>query len=147
MLLAIDIGNSNVVWGLFQGETLSGPWRMATEPSKGVDSYARLFEAGFKDNRLAGDQVTDVILCSVVPALTQTFEQLAKTTFHCQPLTVSSDMDSGLTIRYLDPRELGTDRLANAAAAYERYKTDLIVVDCGTATTFSVVTQSGDYLG
>lgn len=147
MLLAIDIGNSNVVWGLFEEERLTGPWRMATEPSKTADGYAELFAQRFKDAGIPHEHVTDVVLCSVVPALTPVFEQIANTTFRRQPLIVSSDLDAGLTIRYVNPRELGTDRLANAAAAYERYKTALIIVDCGTATTFSVVTRTGDYLG
>jgi type III pantothenate kinase len=147
MLLAIDIGNSNVVWGLFEGETLTGPWRMATELSKTSDDYGGPFTQRCKDLGMAPEQVTAVILSSVVPALTPVFEQMARQIFHRQPLIVSSDMDAGLTIRYVDPRELGTDRLANAAAAFARYKTALIIVDCGTATTFSVISRTGDYLG
>ncbi|TAJ22712.1 MAG: type III pantothenate kinase, partial [Nitrospirae bacterium] len=147
MLLTIDIGNSNVVWGLFQQQVLTGPWRLPTDPDHTAAEYGGCLLGQLRVIGITADQVTDVILCSVVPSLTPVFEQLAVACFHRPPLVVSSQMDTGLTLRYTNPRELGTDRLANAAAAYDRYKTSLIVVDLGTATTFCVITQSGDYLG
>lgn len=147
MLLAIDIGNSTVVWGLFQHQTLTGPWRLATDRSKPADEYGRALVVQLREAGLAPERITGAIFCSVVPSLTPVFEQMIGTFFHCKPLVVSSEMDTGLTLLYANPRELGADRLVNAAAAYDRYQTALVVVDLGTATTFCVITRSGEYLG
>ncbi len=147
MLLAIDIGNSNVVWGIFDQQTLKGHWRAATDLSKTADEYGTLFVSLLQGTGIAPDQVTGVILSSVVPALTSTFDAMTETYFHRFPIVVSSDLDTGLQIRYEHPREIGSDRLVNAAAAYARYRCGLIVVDFGTATTFCAVTHHGEYLG
>jgi type III pantothenate kinase len=147
MLLVIDIGNSNVVWGLFRQQSLTGPWRLVTDQSRTAKEYGSDLIDQLRSAGLAPAQIADVILCSVVPPLTPVFEQMADTLFHRKPLVASSDLDTGLTLLSTNPRELGADRLVTAAAAYDRYKTALIVVDLGTATTFSVVTQSGEYLG
>jgi len=147
MLLAIDIGNSNVVWGLFRQQSLTGPWRLVTDQSRTAKDYGSDLTGQFRNTGLTPAQITDVILCSVVPSLTPVFEEMAEAFFHRKPLVASADMDTGLTLLSANPRELGTDRLVTAAAAYDRFKTSLIVVDLGTATTFSVVTQSGEYLG
>jgi type III pantothenate kinase len=93
------------------------------------------------------DQVTDLILSSVVPGLIPVFTQLAETRFHCTPLLVSPDLETGLKLSYTNPRELGVDRLVNATAAYARYRATVIVIDFGTATTFDAITQAGEFLG
>jgi len=147
MLLAIDIGNSNIVWGLFQGQKLTGPWRLATDPEKTSAEYGTFFTDRLHEAHIPLEQVTDVILCSVVPTLTPVLAHMAESCFHTKPLVVSSGMETGLTLRYTNPQELGTDRLVNASAAYDRYKTALIVVDMGTATTFCAITGTGEYLG
>lgn len=147
MLLAIDIGNSNIVWGVFDRQVLKGHWRAATELSKTSDEYGTLFVSLLRGAGIAPDQVTGIILSSVVPALTPTFDSMAESFFHRFPLVVSSEFDTGLKIRYEHPPEIGSDRLVNAAAAYARYRCSLIVVDFGTATTFCAVTQHGEYLG
>ncbi|TAJ07041.1 MAG: type III pantothenate kinase [Nitrospirae bacterium] len=147
MLLTIDIGNSNVVWGLFRQQTLIGHWRSDTDPARTAGDYGNLLAHHLRNVGRSAEAINDAILCSVVPALLPAFEQMAKDLSHRKPLVVSSDMDTGLTLHYADPRELGADRLVNAAAAYDRYKTSLIVVDLGTATTFSVITGRGDFLG
>jgi len=147
MLLAIDIGNSTVAWGVFQGPALKGHWRVATDPSKTSDDYGLVVVNLLRDAGIQPDVVSGVILSSVVPALTSAFERMAEAYFHRLPLIVSSDLDTGLSLRTTNPRELGSDRLASAAAAYARYQTALIIVDLGTATTFGAVTQAGDYLG
>ncbi len=147
MLLTIDIGNSNVVWGLFRQQSLIGHGRTDTNPTKTAGDYGNLLVHQFRSAGHAADTITDAILCSVVPVLIPTFEQMAQALSHRKPLVVSSDMDTGLTLHYADPRALGADRLVNVAAAYDRYKTSLIVVDLGTATTFSVVTGQGGFLG
>ncbi|HET8579757.1 MAG TPA: type III pantothenate kinase [Nitrospiraceae bacterium] len=147
MLLAIDIGNSNVVWGIFKNQTLKQHWRLNTDPSRTPDEYGAMFQSLLRASEIGLDQVTGVILSSVVPALTPTLEQMSETLFHNKPLVVSPDLDTGLKLSYTNPRELGSDRLVNAAAAYARYKSALIVIDLGTATTFCAVTQAGEYLG
>lgn len=147
MLLAIDVGNSNVVWGIFEQRTLKGHWRAATELSKTTDEYGMLFVTLLQRAGIGPDQVTGVILSSVVPALTPVFDAMVEAYFHRFPIVVSSDLDTGLQIRYERPHEIGSDRLVNAAAAYARYRCCLIVVDFGTATTFCTVTHHGEYLG
>ncbi|MEK6619277.1 MAG: type III pantothenate kinase [Nitrospirota bacterium] len=147
MLLAIDIGNSTIVWGVFENQTLKGHWRLASVSSKTSDEYGVLFQSLLRAASFEPDLVTGVILSSVVPSLTPTFEQMAEAYFHRRVLVVSPDLDTGLRLCYTNPRELGSDRLVNAAAAYNRYKAALIIIDLGTATTFCAITQSGEYLG
>lgn len=147
MLLAIDIGNSNIVWGIFEGQTLKGHWRLATDHSKTSDEYGILFQNFLHAAGIEADQVTGVSMSSVVPSLTGTFEQTSETYFHRRPLTVSADLDTGLILGYHNPLEIGSDRLVNAAAAYARYRSALIIVDFGTATTFSAISRLGEYLG
>ncbi len=147
MLLAIDIGNTNVVWGIYDGRTLKGHWRLATEASKTADEYGILFvnilqQAGIETNR-----ISDAIVSSVVPSLTAVFDEMVETYFKHTPLIVSSDLEMGIRIAYPNPGEIGSDRLVNAAAAYAHYQTCLIIVDFGTATTFCAISQRGDYLG
>lgn len=147
MLLGMDIGNTNIVWGIFEGQTLKGHWRLATDPSKTSDEYGILLQTLLHSAGIEADHVTDIILSSVVPSLTGTLEQTFETYFHRLPLTVSADLDTGLTLGYHHPPEIGSDRLVNAAAAYARYRSALIIVDFGTATTFCAVSQAGVYLG
>ncbi len=147
MLLALDIGNTNIVLGLFKGEELAAHWRLATDADKTSDDYAVLFRGLLEAVGLEVGQVTGVIISSVVPSLTPVFEQLSETQFRRTPLLVSAELPTGLTLRYGNPHEIGSDRLVNAAAAYARYHQTLIIVDFGTATTFCTVTASGEYLG
>lgn len=147
MLLAIDIGNTNVVWGIFEGRTLKGHWRLATETSRTADEYGILFVNILRQAGVHTDRITDAILSSVVPSLTAVFDEMVETYFKHTPLIVSSDLDMGIRIAYPNPREIGSDRLVNAAAAYARYKTCLVIVDFGTATTFCAVSAAGEYLG
>ncbi len=147
MLLALDIGNSHVVAGMFEGQTLRAHWRVATDQSKTADEYGALLLSLLRMADLAPSRITGVILSSVVPPMTPLFQAMAEVYFRRSPLVVTADLDTGLTVAYPNPREIGSDRLVNAAAAYDRYKTSLIVVDFGTATTFCAVTQAGEYLG
>ncbi|HEX2055079.1 MAG TPA: type III pantothenate kinase [Nitrospiraceae bacterium] len=147
MLLAIDIGNSNIVWGIFEGRSLLGHWRLATDQRRTDDEYGMLFLALLKGAGYEASHITGAILSSVVPMLTPTFETMVQTYFRRIPLIVTSEIDSGLTLRYANPREIGSDRIVNAAAAHDRYHADLIIVDFGTATTFCVVTKLGEYQG
>lgn len=147
MLLAIDIGNTNIVWGVFDGDRLVADWRIGTDHSKTTDEYAILLLDLLRVEGISPDRVDGVILSSVVPPLTPLFEELAETYFHRLPLNVSAEMETGLIIKYTNPREVGSDRIVNAAAAYRRYGGPLIIVDFGTATTFCAVTADGEYLG
>ena len=147
MLLVVDIGNTNIVWGVYNDRTLASHWRLATDVKKTSDEYGILFAnllaaAGIPSQRLSG-----AIISSVVPALTGTFESMIDQYFHQPAMVVTSDTDTGLTLRYPNPKEIGSDRLVNAAAAYHKYRRDLIVVDFGTATTFCAITAEGHYLG
>lgn len=146
-LLAIDIGNSNVVWGVFDNERLIADWRLGTDPAKTVDEYGILLLDLLGIKGINPESLDAVILSSVVPPLTALFEELAEKYLHHLPLTVSSELKTGLTLRYDNPEEIGTDRIVNAAAAYRRYGGPIIIVDFGTATTFCVVTEKGEYLG
>lgn len=147
MLLAIDIGNTNVLWGIYEKEVLRGHWRIATDSSKTADEYGHLCLGLLETAGIRSELITGAILASVVPSLTATFEQMVETYFHQLPLIVSADLDSGLTLNYPNPGEIGSDRIVNAAAAYARYQGTLIIVDFGTATTFCTVSHSGEYLG
>jgi type III pantothenate kinase len=147
MLLAIDIGNTNVVWGLFEDRTLIAHWRIATDSKKTADEYGVLFSSLLAQTGRTPAQVSGAILSSVVPSLTGTFESMIGAVFQQRPLIVSPDMETGLTLKYANPKEIGSDRIVNAVAAHEKYRRDLIVIDFGTATTFCVVTRAGEYLG
>ena len=147
MLIAVDIGNSNIVWGIYEHQTLKGHWRLATDASKTSDEYGLLFRGLLETDGLQTSHITGAIISSVVPSLTSTFEEMIESYFHRLPLVVSTDLDLGVKILYPNPREIGSDRLVNAAAAYAHYRTGLIIVDFGTATTFCAITQAGEYLG
>src|SRR3989454_7233280 len=121
MLLAIDIGNSNIVWGVLDGAKLLADWRVGTDHSKTTDEYAILLLDLLRVEGISPDRVDGVILSSVVPQLTPLFEELSETYLHCLPLDVSHELESGLTIKYTNPREVGTDRIVNAAASYRQY--------------------------
>jgi type III pantothenate kinase len=147
MLLAIDIGNTNIVWGLFDGDKPLADWRIGTDHAKTTDEYAILLLDLLRVKGISPERVKGVILSSVVPPLTPLFEELSETYFHCFPLIVSAELETGLTIKYTNPQEVGSDRIVNAAAAYRRYGGPIIIVDFGTATTFCAVTADGEYLG
>lgn len=147
MLVVIDIGNTNIVWGVYEGQELTAHWRLATDAKKTADEYGILFTSLLTAVGLSTSRLSGAIFASVVPSLTPTFEQMLEQYFSQRPLIVTSDMDIGLTLRYANPKEIGSDRLVNAAAAYHKYHRDLIIVDFGTATTFCTVTKEGQYLG
>ena len=147
MLAAIDIGNTNVMWGIFEGPRLVAHWRVATNPKATADEYGVLCTSLLAHHGRTPKHVTGAIISSVVPSLTETFVSMVETYFACTPLIVSSDMETGLTLRYNNPREIGSDRIVNAAAAHHKYHRNLIIVDFGTATTFCAVTKAGEYLG
>ncbi len=147
MLLVVDIGNTNVVLGVYDGPALKSHWRLATDAKTTSDEYGILFTNLLTSAGILPRQISDAIMSCVVPALTGTFETLIEQYFHQRAAVVTSETDTGLTLRYANPKEIGSDRLVNAAAAYEKYRRDLIIVDFGTATTFCAVTKNAEYLG
>ena len=147
LLLAIDIGNTNVVSGLYEDSQLIAHWRLATELRRTADEYAMALDAMF---RWSGQQlaaVRDVIISSVVPPVTPTFVDLASRYLGVEALVVGPTTDIGMPVEYDNPQEVGADRLVNAVAAFDRYGGPLIVVDLGTATTFDAISAAGSYLG
>ena len=151
MLLTIDIGNTQIVFGVFEQQTLQNSWRVATDHTKTADEYGIVFTSLIRESGTSTQDILQniqgTIISSVVPPLTPTIESMVETFFRHSPLIVSSDFPFGLTLEYANPQEIGTDRLVNAAAAFARYRTDLIIVDFGTATTLCTVTKDGRYLG
>ena len=147
MLLAIDIGNTNIVLGLFQGKKLLANWRMTTHLHKTVDEYAMLILDLFRSHGTEIQEVDTIICSNVVPPLTPIFIDIGKKYFRIQPLFVSDEMETGLKICYNNPEEVGADRIVNAAAGFEIYGGPLIIVDFGTATTFCTISAKGEYLG
>ena len=147
MLLAIDIGNTNITLGVFDGDALSATWRLSTERSKTSDEYSATLMQMLQLRDMAARQIDAVALCSVVPPLTPTFVDLCKTHFGVEPLVVGAGTKTGVRILYDNPRDVGADRIVDAAAALRLYGGPVIVVDIGTATVFDAVTANGDYLG
>ncbi len=147
MLLAIDIGNTNINIGVFQERELQATWRIATGIHRLTDEYAVLLINLLNQQSLEKADITRVALCSVVPPLTAVFEELSQKYFNIPPLVVGSGVKTGVRIRTDNPREVGTDRIVNAAAAHHLYGGPVIITDFGTATTFDTVSKEGDYLG
>jgi type III pantothenate kinase len=147
VLLAIDVGNTNTVLGVFEGATLRHHWRIETSHARTGDEYGILVRQLFSTVGLDHAAVKAVAVSSVVPPLGLTLQQMCARYFGLQPLFVGPGVKTGMPILYENPREVGADRVVNAVAAYERWKGPLIVVDFGTATTFDAVTPKGEYLG
>ncbi len=147
MLLVIDIGNTNTVVGVYEGERLVADWRLTTERSRTVDEYGIQFRNLFTLAALDSSAIDAIAISSVVPPLNYTLEKMSHVYFNQTPLFVDHTTDTGLTIRYLPPGDVGADRIVNSVAAIARYGAPCIVVDFGTATTFDAVTAEGEYLG
>jgi len=147
MLLAIDVGNTDTTLGVFDGEELRATWHVATEIHRRADEYAGLLSSLLHYQHLDTPDIKAVALCSVVPPLIATFEELFKRYFHISPLVVGTGVKTGVRIRMDNPKEVGTDRIVNTAAGHYLYGGPLIITDLGTATTFDIVSKEGDYLG
>lgn len=146
MLLAIDVGNSHTVSGLFQGEKLLRHWRLKTDRRKTADELATTFHTLFLMNGISFQDISAVIIASVVPTQQRSWEEFIKNV-GWQYLKVTAGSDNGMKILTDNPREVGADRIVNAIAAYESYPSALIVVDFGTAITFDCVSAKREYLG
>jgi type III pantothenate kinase len=147
MLLAIDVGNTNTVLGVFDGERLLDQWRIATWEERTSDEYCIALRSLFEMNGLEIARVDAAIIASVVPGAVQPLRWALEQRLHVKPLLVGPGLKSGMPILYENPKEVGADRIVNAVAAYATHKGGLIVVDFGTATTFDCVSPAGEYLG
>ncbi len=147
MLLTIDVGNTNIVVGLFEGRELKQFWRMETSQTKSADEYGATLRHLFRIDGYGYDDVEGVILSSVVPNLNYTLQHLCEKYFGKTPMFVGPELDTGFTICYDDPKALGADRIVNAAAAQEYYPGAVILIDYGTATTYCAVNSRKEYLG
>ena len=147
MLLAIDIGNTDTTLGVFEDVKLRATWHMATNIHRMADEYAALLLNLLRHQNLDTPDITAVAMCSVVPPLITTYEDLFQRYFHLSPLVVGAGVKTGVSIRIDNPREVGADRIVNAAAAHHLYGGPIIVTDLGTATTFDIVSREGCYQG
>ncbi len=147
MLLCVDIGNTNITFGLYEGATLGPRWRIRTIHDKMPDEYGILMLQLFRHRGYGPEDVTGVSIASVVPPLTPVFEALCRDYLGQEPLIVDAGVRTGVRIRYDNPREVGADRVVDAAAVRALYGVPACVVDFGTATTFDAVSADGDYLG
>jgi type III pantothenate kinase len=151
MLLAIDVGNSNIVLGVFDGAALVQSWRLQTLRERTSDELGLLVDGLFAHSRIERVQVRGVIVGSVVPPVTGTMHAMAQRYFGVHALNVEPGVNTGMPILYENPAEVGADRIVNAVAAYEQHgrgvKRPIIVVDFGTATTLDAISAKGEYLG
>lgn len=147
MLLVIDVGNTNIVFGLYQGKKLEFDWRISTDKERTSDEYGLLFDQIFRYNNIDVSGIEDVIISSVVPTLMHTLPAASVRYFKKEPIVIGPGVKTGMNIRYDNPKEVGSDRIVNAVAAFEKYGGPLIIVDFGTANTFCYVNKDGDYMG
>ena len=148
MLLAIDVGNTQTVLGVFEGDDLMWHWRIATQRERTADELALLFggfleHAGLSFTR----QITGVALASVVPDQTLALREMVRNYFHFQPVVVEPGIKTGISIQTDNPKEVGADRIVNALAAFAKYGGPCVVIDFGTAITYDAVSERGEYLG
>ena len=147
LLLAIDVGNTNTVFALYEGDRQKSQWRAVTTVERTADEYAVWLTQLMALAGIAPDRIADAIISSVVPESDFTLHSLCRRHYDCEPLMVSTELDLGIAVEVEQPAEVGADRLVNAVAAHSRHPGPLIVIDFGTATTFDVVAADGAYRG
>jgi type III pantothenate kinase len=147
MLIAIDIGNTNVVIGIYRDRELVAHWRLSSQVARTRDECWILLSSLLKSNSIDMKQVQGGIVSSVVPNLTSTFIQMLEDYFHLNPIVVSSELKLDLKILYEDPRAVGADRICNAVAGFHFFGGPLVILDFGTATTFDIISANNEYLG
>jgi len=147
MLLAIDVGNTNTVLGVFDGDKLVAHWRLTTERSRTIDEYGIQFRNLFALANLDSSAIDAVAISSVVPPLKYTLDKVSETYLHHKPLFIDHTSDTGMVIRYSPPSDVGADRIVNSVGAIARFGAPCIIVDFGTATTFDAVTADREYIG
>jgi type III pantothenate kinase len=146
MFLALDIGNTNIVAGIFDGEELRAQWRLSTQRDRTADEFAVFLKIAFEAKGFGFADLDGVAISSVVPSLTPQAARFARDYLKCEPLVIGPDTDTGLVNDYDRPREVGADRLVNGLAAWKKYGA-VVIADLGTATTVDAVSHDGHYLG
>ena len=147
MILTLDIGNTNIKTALFEGMEMLHYWRVSTNRAMSSDEYGILLLNLFAHAGISPKQVEGIMISSVVPQINFTIEHMCRTYFGMEPHIIGPGIKTGINIRYENPRELGSDRIANAVAAYELYGGPCITIDFGTATSFGVINERGEFLG
>ncbi len=147
MLLVFDVGNTNIVLGTYNQDILVKSWRLSTNRNQTADEYGTMICNLFQHSELDYREVEAIVISSVVPPLMPTLEEMSHLYFKVKPIIVGPGVKTGMPILYDNPREIGADRVVNAIAGYEQYGGPLIIVDFGTATTFCVISDKGEYLG
>ena len=147
MLLVIDIGNSNIVMGTYVDKELMHHWRVSTDRQKTGDEYGMLINDLFRYQGIEISNVSDIIISSVVPPLVVPFAKMCERYFKIKPLIVGPGMKTGIILHYENPRAIGADRIVNVVGAFDQYGGPAIVIDIGTATTFDVINETGDFMG
>ncbi len=147
MILVIDVGNTNIVSGVYSGDNLIADWRLSTDSRKTADEYGIAFKQLFKHYQLEPSNIQGVIISSVVPTVMYPLEHMVRKYLCLKPIIVQHGIKTGINIKYDNPRALGADRVVNAVAGLALYKRAQIIIDFGTATTFCAITAAGDHLG
>jgi type III pantothenate kinase len=147
MLLAVDVGNTHTVIGLFRDWEMWESWRIASDPMKTEDEYAVLISNLLATEGHGMREIKALVLSSTVPTLTDIWYQLTTKYFDVKPLIVNSETETGMPLKVDNPKMVGADRIVNSVAAIRKYGTNLIVIDLGTATTFDCVSKDGEYIG
>ena len=143
----MDVGNTNIVLGVQEGEKCIASWRLSTDVKKTSDEYAIQIIQLFNQNGLDSKLVTGIIISSVVPNIMHSLENAIRKCFSIEPIVVGPGVKTGINIKYDNPKEVGADRIVNAVAVHELYSRPTIIIDFGTATTFCALMENGDYLG
>lgn len=147
MILLVDVGNTNIVMGIYENEKYLASWRISTDTKKTSDEYSIQVIQLFTQNGLNPKDIKGIIISSVVPNIMHSLENMVRKSFEIEPIVVGPGIKTGINIKYDNPKEVGADRIVNAVAAHEIYDKDLIIIDFGTATTYCAVTKEGNYLG
>ena len=147
MILVCDVGNTNIVLGVYEGKELLRAWRISTDRNKTSDEYGVSIKQLFEYENFNIDEIKSVIISSVVPSIMYALEGMSRRYFKKEPVIIGPGIKTGIKILYDNPKEVGADRIVNAVAAYEKYGGPIIIVDFGTATTFCAISKDGDYLG
>ena len=147
MLLAFDVGNTNIVLGVFKDGQMIANWRMETDNKKSADEYGMIISQLFKYEGLKMENVKDVIISTVVPSVLYTLQHLSMKYFNRKAMVIGPGIKTGLIVKYDNPKQVGADRIVNAVAAHAKYGGPLIIIDFGTATTFCAVSEKAEYIG
>ena len=147
MILTMDIGNTNIKTALFDGMDVVEYWRVSTNRDMSSDEYGILLMNLFAHKGISASQVEGIMISSVVPQINFTIEHMCQNYFGMEPLIIGPGVKTGINIKYENPRELGSDRIANAVGAYELYGGPCITIDFGTATSFGAISEKGEFLG